>query len=213
MMSQASHFLKDATACKTMKDQLEHWNLYLHRSYVISELCRPILKQSSPNSEVTASLKATCVESLADTVDAFLSLENITRFARQSWAAVHRALSSALLLAILKVPIQNQHVRTLLDRLITSMSDLSSTLDPSEVSAPVARSILALRRLTLQELGKALPKRNIGDNAQVFWKEGESDASPMSNWSPLSTSLAPDNSNEGSPYALMDKILWGTQNI
>jgi hypothetical protein len=66
-----------------MKDQLKHWNLYLHKSYVTSELYRPTLKHNT-NLETTAALQATYIESLADTVKAFLGLENITRFIRQS---------------------------------------------------------------------------------------------------------------------------------
>ena len=176
----ASHHLRDTTACKSMKDQFEHWNLYLHRSYVASELYLPALKHSSLDSETTTSLKATCVESLANTVEAFLGLENVTRFASQSWAAVHRALSSALLLGILNEPVKSQRVRTLLDRLIAVMSDLSLTLDPSEVSAPIIRSISALRHLNSQEVGKGALGHNL---------------------------------DESSPYALMDKILWGTQRM
>jgi hypothetical protein len=213
IMNQASHHLRDATACKSMKDQLEYWNLYLHRSYVTSELYRPTLKHSSHSSDAITSLKAMCVESLADTVDAFLGLENITRFARQSWAAVHRALSSALLLGILKEPIKNQHVRTLLERLITVMLDLSLTLDPSEVSAPITRSISALQRLNSQNVMKVAPGRNAGRNSPVFSKECDSEGSSMFNESSLIIPSFSDRSNEGSPYALMDKILWGTQRM
>jgi hypothetical protein len=213
MMNRASHHLRDATACKSMKDQLEYWNLYLHRSYVTSELYRPTLKQGSGNSETTTALQATCIESLADTVDAFLGLENITRFARQSWAAVHRALSSALLLGILKEPVKNQHVRTLLDKLVAVMSDLNLTLGPSEVSAPITRSLSALRRLNSQAVGSVCPGGSVDGNLQVLWREGESEASSMSNEPPFSVSPTPDKSNGGSPYALMDKILWGTHRI
>jgi hypothetical protein len=213
IMNRASHHLRDAKACKSMKDQLEHWNLYLHRSYVTSELYRPTLKQSGTKSETTTALQATCIESLANTVDAFLGLENITRFARQSWAAIHRALSSALLLGILKEPAKNQHVRTLLDKLVMVMSDLSLTLDPSEISAPITRSISALRRLNSQAVGNVRSGGNAGGDLPVFWKESEFEASSMSNESLMSVSLSSDNSNDGSPYALMDKIIWGAQRI
>jgi hypothetical protein len=213
IMNQASHHLRDKTACKSMKDQLEHWNLYLHRSYVASELYRPTLKHSSPNSETTTSLKATCVESLADTVEAFLGLENVTRFAHQSWAAVHRALSSALLLGILKEPVKNRHVRTLLDRLITVMSDLSLALDPSEVSAPITRSISALRRLNPQEVGGVTSGHNLDESSPTSWKLRNFKLSPVASESSASTSSAPDRSIEASPYALVDKILWGTQHM
>jgi hypothetical protein len=80
MRNRVSHPLRDAKAYKSMKDQLEHWKLYLHWSYVTSELYRPTLNQSGTESETTTALQATCMESLADTVDAFLGLENITRF-------------------------------------------------------------------------------------------------------------------------------------
>lgn len=213
IMNRASHHLRDVRACKSMKDQLEHWNLYLHRSYVTSELYRPTLKQSGTKSETTTALQATCIESLANTVDAFLGLENITRFARQSWAAIHRALSSALLLGILREPVKNQRVRTLLDKLVMVMSDLSLTLDPSEISAPITRSISALRHLNSQAAGNARSGGNAGGDFPVFWKEGEFEASSMSNESLMSVSLSSDNSNDGSPYALMDKIIWGAQRI
>jgi hypothetical protein len=75
MMRQALHHLRDATACKSMKDPLEHWNLYLHRSYVTSELYnRPTLKRGTVDSELKAHLRETCIKSLADTVDALRCL-------------------------------------------------------------------------------------------------------------------------------------------
>lgn len=211
IMNQALHHLRDPTACKSIRDQLEHWNLYLHRSYVISELYRPTLKQSSPYLGTTAALKATCIESLANTVDAFLGLENITRFARHSWAAVHRALSSALLLGILREPVKNQRVRMLIDKLVVIMSELSLTVDPSEASAPIARAMSALSRLNYQEVGKARAGRNEDQISAILWTGGDSEASSTSNGQSFAGSPTTDNSTDGSPYALMDKILWGSQ--
>lgn len=210
MMRQALHHLRDATAGKSMKDQLEHWNLYLHRSYVTAELYRPTLKRSTPDSELKAHLRETCIESLADTVDAFLGLQNITRFASQSWAAVHRSLSSALLLGILKEPIRNQRVRTLLEKLIAVMSDVTSTLDPSEISAPITRSISALRLLSSQDIKRAPIERKQTAYSTINWNEVNLNVLSVFNESPHSTS---DTSNEGSPYMLMDNILWGTQHV
>jgi hypothetical protein len=126
---------------------------------------------------------------------------------------VHRALSSALLLGILKEPVKNQHVRTLLDKLVAVMSELSLTLGPFEVSAPIARSLSALRRLNSQAVRGVRSGGSVDGNVQVLWREGECEGSAMSNESPLSVSPAPDKSNDGSPYALMDKILWGTHRI
>jgi hypothetical protein len=210
MMRQALHHLRDATASKSMKDQLEHWNLYLHRSYVTSELYRPTLKRGTPDSELKAHLRQTCIESLGDTVDAFLGLQNITRFASQSWAAVHRSLSSALLLGILKEPIRNQRVRTLLEKLIAVMSDVTSTLDPSEISAPIARSVGALRLLNSQDIKRE--RRQTGYST-TNWNDVDPSLLSMFNEPSHSNAASSDTSNEGSPYMLMDNILWGTQPV
>jgi hypothetical protein len=210
MMRQALHHLRDATACKSMKDQLEHWNLYLHRSYVTSELYRPTLRRGAADSELKAHLRETCIESLADTVDAFLGLQNITRFANQSWAAVHRSLSSALLLGILKEPTKNQRVRTLLEKLIAVMSDVTSTLDLSEISAPITRSILALRLLNSQDIKRE--RRQTGHSI-TNWNEMSPNMLSMFSEPLHSNASTSDTSNEGSPYMLMDNILWGTQRV
>lgn len=210
MLKNATPHLRDIKACKSMKDQLEHWNLYLHRSYVTSELYRPFLKRNSTNSDLTTSLKATCVESLANTVDAFLGLENLTRFARQSWAAVHRALSSALLLGILEEPPGNQQVRTLLDRLIGVISELSTTLEPSEVSAPIARSIAALRLLNSRESGTVRSGQLTGLDLPIYWHSNDSGMSSTQYESGYSAD-SNIGSEEGSPHTLIDKIMWGPQ--
>jgi len=210
IMKQASHHLRDVTACKSMKDQLEHWNLYLHRSYMTSELYRPALKRQSADLESAADLRATCIESLADTVHAFLGLENVTSFAKQSWAAVHRSLSSALLLGILKEPSKNERVRLLLDRLIMVILDLNSSLDPAEVSAPIMRSVVALRRLNSRNAEELRLRCSADGISPTSWNDGHSKASLMFNEYSNPASLATDSSNEGSPYVMMDKILWGT---
>lgn len=208
LMKQASHHLRVIASCRSMKDQLEYWNLSLHRSYITSELYRPALRRWFLEPESVAILKARCIESLADTVEAFLGLQNITLFARTSWAAVHRSLSSALLLGILKEPTRNQYIRTLLDRLIVVLADMSSTLNGPEVPMPIIRSVSALRRLNshrsdgvsfLQEDSGTSPTRSYdGDTKGPLTFE-------------FATSSASDVSIGRSPYAMMDKILWDSQ--
>jgi hypothetical protein len=79
-MKQAAHHLREVTACRSMKDHLEYWNLHVHISYVTSELYRSTLRRQKAESESTANLRETCVDSLADTVEAFLGLQNLTLF-------------------------------------------------------------------------------------------------------------------------------------
>lgn len=204
MMEHAVRHLRDATACTTIKDQLEHWNLYMHRSYILAELHRTALRRKGTPPELI-DLRATCIGHLADTVDAWLGLQNVTRFATQSWAAIHRSLSSALLLGILKQPQENRRVQLLLEKLIQVMSSINSSSDPTEVSAPIARAIGALARLnagTGPELvlqrsmkvvsGPSWDPANLTADALLY---GESPAEKKS-------------SSEGSPYEVMEKILW-----
>jgi hypothetical protein len=216
LKAHAADHLQEASRGRSMRDQLEHWNWYLHRSYVTSELCRPLINQGKHPSELSISLRRTCLESLADTVEAFIGLQNITAFASQSWAAVHRSLSSALLLAILGEPSRNERVHKLLNRLITVMSAINSAVDPSELSAPITRSVAAIFKLMpaepplvplAQVQGSNLGRIPLAfDNTEIdYYSVGRS----------LTNSSSPFffGSEEASPYSIMDHILWGDQHV
>jgi len=177
---QACNHLRDSSACTSMKDHLEHWNWRMHRSYIITEVCRPILSKHGRHDDVIRRLRAACIEALADTVDAFLHLHNLTAFARTSWTAVHRSLGSALLLGILKEPTRNERVRIMLDKLIAAMLTMEY-FDVSDVPAPIRRAVDALTRLN-----------RAGESAR-----GEAASSTES------------VSDEASPHAQMNHILWG----
>ncbi|KAK4455253.1 C6 transcription factor [Podospora aff. communis PSN243] len=151
---QACAHLRDSSACALMKDHLEHWNWRMHCSHVVSELCKPVLaKRGSQNQDLKdeiASLRKVCIDALVDTVDAFLKLQNLTFFARTSWAAVHRSLGSALLLGILGVPAKCEAVKVMIDQLINVMSNLEFA-DSSEIPAPVTRAVDALQQLNAKD--------------------------------------------------------------
>jgi hypothetical protein len=211
LRTQTADHLQDAKMCRSTRDQLEYWNLYLHISYITSELCRPAIKERSHTSELSASLRNVCLESLANTVDAFIGLHNVTAFASQSWAAVHRSLSSALLLAILGVPGHNQRVLKLLHKLVTIMSAINSAVDPSELSAPITRSVDALRKL--------LPANSTGHNhlslearagMPLSFDGTDVDLYALSDTVTSSPTLL-NESDETSPYSIMDNILWGNR--
>jgi hypothetical protein len=199
--------LADAGKCRSIKEQLEFWNLYLHRSYILAELCRPAITYRHYRREhrdLAASLRSTCITNLANTVEAFLGLHNITEFASQSWAAVHRSLSSALLLGILGEPARNESVLTLLSRLVGVMSDLLLGVDPSEVSAPIARSLAALQKLTVSQ-----PSPDSSSYQRVFEFEGQTMASVSG---PSTVGSSPQMlfaDDENSPYSMLNNILWG----
>jgi hypothetical protein len=140
----ASH-LREQLACASMKDHLEHCNWRMHRAYVVSEICRPMLARRG-GSEVVTRLRAACIDALADTVEAFLSLHNWTVFASNSWAAVHRSLGSALLLGVLREPGRSERARTLLDRLVAVMATMNTA---AALPAPLTRAVAALQELNV----------------------------------------------------------------
>lgn len=185
--NQASNHLRDVSACLSMKDFLEHWNWNMHRSYVMSVLYRPSLakrvdiEQSGTHSDI----RTLCIDSLSGTVEAFIKLCNFTAFAVSSWAAVHRSLSSALLLGILGEPKRNEHVRNMLHKLITIMLDMEYS-DASELPAPVSRAIVALQQLN-----------------------GEGDGNGRSNDTGGSTTRTSSISDGESPLTQVQAILWG----
>lgn len=204
MMEHAVRHLKDATACISIKNQLEYWNLYMHRSYVLSELHRTALRRKGTPPELI-DLRALCIGHLADTVEAWLGLQNVTRFATQSWAAIHRSLSSALLLGILKQPQENHRVRILLDKLIQVMTSINSSSDPTEVSAPITRAIGALSRLNVGVVPDVVLQRSMTVVTGPSWDPANLTADALLYGS---SPVEKKSSSEGSPYEVMEKILW-----
>lgn len=206
MMDRAVLHLRDASASRSTRDQLEHWNLYMHRSYILSELYRSTMRRKGTPTDLQ-NLRAICMEHLADTVDAFLGLQSITRFATQSWAAIHRGLSSALLLGILKQPRSNQRVHVLLDKLISVMTSVNSSADPTEVSAPITRAITALSRLNDAKAESVAARQISRSVSTATWEPSITAESILYN-DKQAEELERKPSSEGSPYEVMEKILW-----
>lgn len=149
IIAQSADYLRDSSKCRSFRDSVEHWALFLHSSYITSELCRPAISPSTSDRELTRHFRQLCLDSLVNTVEAYVGLQNITPYARHSWASVHRALSSALLLGIMGEHAHNERCRRLLGRFSALMSDMTTSLDQQEIAAPMARAISALRKLNI----------------------------------------------------------------
>jgi hypothetical protein len=195
-----------------MREQLEYWNFNLHRSYILSELCRTTIRKEygqAEHKELALNLKAFCIENLANTVEAFLGLHNVTNFATQSWAAMYRSLSSALLLGMLGESHRNEHINGLLLQLVGVMSALLSQRDLGDLSAPLTRSVTALNKLIQPRPERA---EGYGQDPQAFEMLYGIDAGMRMH---LSGSLATSpysqasSAEEHSPYSLINTIIWG----
>jgi hypothetical protein len=139
----------------------------------------------------------------------------MTPFATRSWSAVHRSLSSALLLGILGEHNRNERARSLLQNVIQVLTDVTKDVDPAELATPITRSVSALERLLrittthnrkASEAGsQASPTMHVF-TAQDINNALNGDAENMFSQSPL---LGLDL--DSSPYALMESIVWGAQ--
>ncbi|OCK78467.1 hypothetical protein K432DRAFT_301936 [Lepidopterella palustris CBS 459.81] len=217
IMFDAADYLKDSRRCRSMRDQLEHWALYLHVSYITSELCRPAISPSTAAFDLSKTLRKTCIDSLTNTVEAFLGLQNMTPFATRSWASVHRSLTSALLLGILGESSRNERARNLLTNLVLVLSDITSNVDPAELSAPITRSLAALQKLVHIQDSRTQHRRSGESSAQTspstanYTLEDLNGALSFDDTSLITHSPLVGLDMEASPYALMDSIIWGSK--
>jgi hypothetical protein len=208
--------LRDLSKCRLIREQLEYWNLLLHRSYILSELCRPAIRNQRQGKKqhkvLTQSVFTLCIDSLANTVEAFLGLQEITKFAMQSWAAVHRSLSSALLLLILGKPKKSERIRRLVSSLTAVMSEVLSTIEAAEIPAPLTRSVEALQRLNSISNSENqllnIPALTTPDtNNNSFFGQSSFDSLYESNSSSPQTFYF--ETQETSPYSVLNSIIWG----
>ncbi|KAF2877862.1 hypothetical protein BDV95DRAFT_4903 [Massariosphaeria phaeospora] len=216
IMGDAADYLKDSRRCRSMRDQLEHWALYLHISYITSELCRPAISPSTAALDLSKTLRKTCIDSLTNTVEAFLGLQNMTPFATRSWSSVHRSLSSALLLGILGEQNRNERARSLLSNLIQVLGDLTATVDPAELSLPITRSVAALQRLLDIPLPASATRKTSESGSQASPTLATFTADDLNsalNFDESSLTQSPLLGLEidSSPYALMESIVWGSK--
>jgi hypothetical protein len=178
-MAGAADHIRNSKFCHTRREQLQHWAFYLHKSYIISELCRPAISPNAPKTELATRMRRTCIENLTNTVQAWLGLSQLTPFASRSWAAMHRSLSSALLLGIMAEQTRRPEIMALLAELLQTLETLTAGIDPSEISGPIERSITWLKKLTSSVTTTPA-------SSTEWWDLGSDD----------------------SPYAVVDKMMW-----
>ena len=130
---------RDYNKCVSMTDHLERLALQIHCSYMISEICRPALKEdhhptptsthvhpagkqspvspgvgrrksslstegplhTTSDSQIVDHLRSECFKYLERTVDTYVELRSINKFAARSWVGIQRSISAAFLLGVL----------------------------------------------------------------------------------------------------------------
>lgn len=118
--------LRGQEACHSIQAIQEFYSLELHRNFVISTFCRPILSrdghQSLSGGQVGLILER-LQRALKRSVRAFIRLRSVSSHATRSWAFVHNGLTSALLLSFMKETRNEDESRQIQDELIKSLTE------------------------------------------------------------------------------------------
>lgn len=144
IVSNAADHLRDRRLARSKQEKIEYAGLYMMTSHVTSELCRPALDPELDDCDLAKRLRVACIDALTNTIDAFLLMQDMTVFARRSWFAVYRALSCAILLAVLRTPEQDPRAYQLITRLVFT---LGGTRDPTEMSSSMEGLLQTLKTL------------------------------------------------------------------
>jgi hypothetical protein len=134
VLADAEPHLQSEDYCFTLKDHIERLSLKLRSSYLVSEICRRSLKQNTTSSTVAGDVTVTaprlcheCIDSLIDTIEAFIELHEIIPHGSRSWIHLHSAISSAFLLSVDEGGQSNPNVWAILVRLENVLCALTTT--------------------------------------------------------------------------------------
>lgn len=97
--------LQNRMLCTTRAQHMEYLALKFSLAYAESELCRPVVELRPSNMESWESqrvqnIQQIFVQSARDTIHAFLDIREFDRKLVRTWAAMHRILSTSLVLGL-----------------------------------------------------------------------------------------------------------------
>ncbi|EXK36275.1 hypothetical protein FOMG_09468 [Fusarium oxysporum f. sp. melonis 26406] len=149
--------LQDLQRCTSIQELQEHYSLIVHRYFLLSTLCRPILSSQNKGkfSEEECSMILNRFQgALKRSVCAFIKLRSISNLATRSWAFVHNGLASALLLSFIRQgsDAQVQDSQEILAELVKTLTERSDDVGQfSTAHKKALRAIQALQRSSVEE--------------------------------------------------------------
>lgn len=129
ILADAAPHLRSEDYCFTLRDHIQRLTLKLRSSYLVSEICRRSLKQSSTGNGKKAlapHLCQECIDSLLSTIEAFIEIHQIIPHGSRSWIHLHSAISAAFLLSVDEGAQTEPSVWAILEKLENVFSDLTS---------------------------------------------------------------------------------------
>ncbi|EED16217.1 conserved hypothetical protein [Talaromyces stipitatus ATCC 10500] len=138
ILADAAPHLRSEDYCFTLKDHIQRLTLKLRSSYLVSEICRRSLKQSSiagGKKAMAPHLCQECIESLLNTIEAFIEIHQIIPHGSRSWIHLHSAISAAFLLSVDEGAQTDPSVWAILEKLENVFCDLTSSAHISSSNA------------------------------------------------------------------------------
>ena len=105
LRNEAKPDLQNRMLCTTRAQHMEYLALTFSLAYAESELCRPVIElrpsnMESRGSQRVQSIQQLFVQSARNTIHAFLDIREFDRKLVRTWAAMHRILSTSLVLGL-----------------------------------------------------------------------------------------------------------------
>lgn len=151
--------LDERQSCKTVQQIQEHYAFELHKNFVVSTICSPLVSGglSAFNRSSISTLLARLQDALKRSARAYISLRSVTSYARRSWAFIHNGLASVLLLGLMKETRNTPDVSGLQEEVIRSLMDADGEEEAanqlSGTHQKALKALQSLRKLSEQEHG------------------------------------------------------------
>lgn len=123
ILERSAPHLQNEKSCTTLQQRLECLALRMHASFLRAELCRPFLAQATVDGK-SVTLRKRCLQSIQDTVQAYLNMAKISILPLRSWSLTHEALSCACVLALLKSSSADSIAPNILDKMLQLLEEV-----------------------------------------------------------------------------------------
>lgn len=209
MLAEATPHLRIRERCRTLAEHIERTELRLHSSYLLSVLGRVSLDPLSHLDDTRRALiREDCVNSLVDTIDAFVELHEINSHCSRSWISLQRSIASAFLLIANDDGAQNWELIDRLERVLADHVYEDGDINHNNRTDSAKHLSSSLR--ALREIREAFRAR----------KAGQAVSTPGQAFSPLNLPSPPSADSPEVPVSMTtsnSSMLpfedWGMRNI
>ncbi|KAL2856688.1 hypothetical protein BJY01DRAFT_171932 [Aspergillus pseudoustus] len=124
ILGETAPHLRYREHCMLLAENIERAELRLHSSYYISVLCRVSLDpEAIKDDHKRKRIREECLANLVSTIEAFIELHTMSKYASRTWISVQRTIASAFLLLTNTSNQQWPQTWDLIERLETVLAD------------------------------------------------------------------------------------------